>query len=430
MPPDDVPVPLSAKSDQTPLFGGVVLAAILTLAIVGQTTGLLSVLRHSSQLEAKQVRSDTLDSEIKKLTKSITSANNEAALAAKDSETSRGRMQQLKTDEELLRGKVIPMQESVRKSEQELNALRSETAKLSGQRDALTQGTKELEARRQSAASELSQIEGQKAALSKAATEASGQLALLEREISQAQRKRDDLAVLTARTEELERQRGALTTEGQNLKKQVEDARNALGEAQARLVTATRDQSEALKSATTERAELASFRAQRDALAEENRRLSAERTSAGATLDSLQSKLATAKADQSDANRLLAETKRALDSSTSELAATQAQKRILLPELETLRAETKRLESERGKASAAVESTRDSLAAMEAKLAKAQATVSQEGPSTEALAKLRDAIRIQVENLNQELRALNEAARQIKTSRETIQPQSPKPITP
>ena len=165
MPPDDVPVPLSAKSDQTPLFGGVVLAAILTLAIVGQTTGLLSVLRHSSQLEAKQVRSDTLDSEINKLTKSITSANNEAALAAKESETSRGRMQQLKTDEELLRGKVIPMQESVRKSEQELNALRSETAKLSGQRDALTQGTKELEARRQSAASELSQIEGQKAAL-------------------------------------------------------------------------------------------------------------------------------------------------------------------------------------------------------------------------------------------------------------------------
>ena len=137
MPPDEVPQSPSAKSDQTPLFGGAVLAAILILAIVGQTTGLLSVLRHSSQLEAKQVRSDTLDSEIKKLTISTTSANTEAALAAKESEASRGRMQQLKSDEESLRGKVIPMQESVRKSEQELNALRSETAKLSGQRDAL-----------------------------------------------------------------------------------------------------------------------------------------------------------------------------------------------------------------------------------------------------------------------------------------------------
>jgi chromosome segregation ATPase len=317
------------------------------------------------------------------------------------------------------------LQESVRQAEQVLNALRAETAKLTGQRESLDQVTKDLESRRQSATAGISQLEGQKSALFKASTEASGQLAQLEREISQAQRKRDELAVITARTEELERLRGSLSTESQSLKKQVDDARNALGEAQARLVTATRDQSEAQKAATTDRAELASFRAQRDALAEDIRRLGAERTNGGASLDAIQSKLAAVKADLSDANRQLAEAKRSLDSSTAELAATQAQKRSVGSDLESLRAENKRLESERGKAAGAVETTRDRLASLEASLAKVQTTAAQEMPSTDALAKLQATIRLQVENLNQELRALNEAAKQIRAAREIIQPAKP-----
>ena len=425
MNPADNPLPETSKSDQSPRFGGVVLIAVLGVAFVGQATGLFSVMRHTSQLEAKQVRSETLDAEITRLAKATTSASNEAASAAKDAEASRAKTKQLQSDEQLLQGKVAPMQETVHKAEQDLNTLRAETAKLSGQRDSLAQVTKDLESRRQSAAADIGQLDGQKSALLKASTEATGQLAQLEREISQAQRKRDELAVLTARTEELERQRGSLSTESQNLKKQVEDARNALGEAQGRLVTATRDQSEAQKAATTERAELASFRAQRDALAEDLRRLGAERTTGGASLDLLQSKLATVKADLSDANRQLAEAKRSLDSYTAELATTQAQKRTLGSDLEALRAENKRLESERGKAAGAVETTRDRLASLEASLAKVQATATQEAPSTDALAKLRDAVRLQVENLSQELRALNEAAKQIKAARETIQPAKP-----
>jgi chromosome segregation ATPase len=421
----DNPPPETTKSDQTPRFSGVALIAVLGLALVGQATGLVSVLRHSSQIEAKQVRSETLDAEIARLAKAITSASAEAATAAKEAEASRGRTKQLQGDEQLLLGKVAPLQESVHKAEQDLNTLRAETAKLTGQRDSLAQLTKDLESRRQSAAADISQFEGQKSALFKASTEASGQLAQLEREISQAQRKRDELAVLTARTEELERLRGSLSTESQSLKKQVEDARNSLGEAQARLVTATRDQSEAQKAATTERAELASFRAQRDALAEDLRRLVAERSTAGASLEALQSKLATVKADLSDATRQLAEVKRSIDSSTAELAATQAQKRSLGSDLEALRVENKRLESERGKAASAVETTRDRLASLEASLAKVQTTAAQEVPSTDALVKLHAAIRLQVENLSQELRALNEAAKQIKATRETIQPAKP-----
>lgn len=225
--------------------------------------------------------------------------------------------------------------------------------------------------------------------------------------------------------EEFERQRSSLSADLQSLKKQIERAQIDLGDTEAKLAKATREHSGALKDATTERAELASFRAQRDALAEDLRRLGAERTTGGASLDSLQSKLATVKADLSDANRQLAEAKRSLDSYTAELATTQAQKRTLSSDLEALRAENKRLESERGKAAGAVETTRDRLASLEASLAKVQATATQEAPSTDALAKLRDAVRLQVENLSQELRALNEAAKQIKAARETIQPAKP-----
>ena len=425
MNPADNPLPETSKSDQSPRFGGVVLIAVLGLAFVGQATGLFSVMRHTSQLEAKQVRSETLDAEITRLAKATTSASTEAASAAKDAEASRAKTKQLQSDEQLLQGKVAPMQEAVRKAEQELNTLRAETAKLSGQRDSLAQVTKDLESRRQSAAADIGQLDGQKSALLKASTEASGQLAQLEREISQAQRKRYDLDVLTGRTEEFERQRSSLSADLQSLKKQIERAQIDLGDTEAKLAKATREHSGTLKDATTERAELASFRAQRDALAEDLRRLGAERTTGGASLDSLQSKLATVKADLSDANRQLAEAKRSLDSYTAELATTQAQKRTLGSDLEALRAENKRLESERGKAAGAVETTRDRLASLEASLAKVQTTAAQEAPSTEALAKLHAAIRLQVENLSQELRALNEAAKQIKATRETIQPAKP-----
>jgi len=425
MTPADNQPPDTTKSDQTPRFGGAVLIVVLGLAIVGQATGLVSVLRHTSQLEAKQVRSETLDVEITRLAQATTTASTEAASAARDAEASRAKSKQLQSDEQLLIGKVAPLQEAVRKAERDLNTLRAETANLTGQRDSLAQITKDLESRKQGAAAEIGQLEGQKSALFKASTEASGQLVLLEREISQAQRKRDELAVLTARTEELERLRGSLSTESQSLKKQVEDARSALGEAQARLVTATRDQSEAQKAATTERAELSNFRAQRDAIAEDLRRLGAERTTGGASLEVILSKLATVKADLSDTNRQLAEAKRSLDSSTAELAATSAQKRSLGSDMESIRAENKRLESERAKAAASVETTRDRLTSLEASLAKVQTSAAQEVPSTEALAKLHAAIRLQVENLNQELRVLNEAAKQMKSAREIIQPSKP-----
>jgi len=422
--PDTSPSETS-KSDQTPRFGGVVLVAMIALALVGQATGLVSVLRHTSQAEAKQVRSETLDTEIARLGKLVTSADAQATAAVKDAEAAREQMKLLQSDEQKLQGKVAPLHDSVRKGEQELNLLQAEVSKLSGQRDSLGLSVKELESRRQSAGAETSQLEGRKTALAKAANDAAEQLARLERDISRAQDKRDELAVLTARTEEVERQRGNLATESLSLKKQVEDVRSALGEAQARLVTATRDQAEAIKAATSERAELTSFRAQRDALAEDVRRLGAERTTGSSSLEALQSKLASVKAELSDTNRQGAEAQRSLTSHTADLAATQSQKRAIGSDIEALRSENKRLENERGKAAAAVEATRDSLAALEAKLAKLQTTASQEAPTTEAVTKLRDAVRIQVENLNHELRALNEAAKLIRASRDTIQPTKP-----
>lgn len=419
-PEDDRP-----KAGALSRFGGFALVGAIAVAFLGQTVGLISVLRHSSQIDAKQVRVETLEANIARLGLVESSSNAQASSALKESEAARGRMKEVQNEEQQLQGRVAPMRDLVRQSEQSLNSIQTEVAKLTGQRDALAQSVKELEPRRQNAATETAQLEGRKGSLIKATADASEQLARLEREIGQAQQKRDEFATLTARVQEIERQRGDLSLESQSLKKQVEDARSVLATSQAKLATAAREEADAQKAATAERADVANLRAQRDLLAEEMRRMGAERTTGSATLESLQAKLASAKADFTDANRQLVDARRALDAANAELVTVQAQKRGLASDLESLRGENKRLESDRGKAAAAVDVTQASLASLEAKLTRVQTTLSQDAPNTEALVKLREAVRIQVEHLNQELRNLNEAARQIKAARESIQPTKP-----
>ncbi len=416
----------ATKATASTRFGGIILVSVIAAAFVGQALGLVAVLRHSSQIEAKQVRVETLDANITRLGTVESSANTQAAVALKESEAARGRMKELQNEEQTLQGRVAPMREMVRQNEQSLNSIQAEVAKLTGQRDAIAQALKELEPRRQNIANETAQLEGRKDSLVKATADASEKLARLEREITQAQQKRDEFAVVTARIQEIERQRGDLSLESQSLKKQVEDARSQLANSQAKLATAVREEADAQKAATAERADVANLRSQRDSLAEEMRRLSAERTTGGATLESLQTKLASAKADLTDANRQVADARRSLDAANAELATAQAQKRGMASDLESLRAENKRLDSERGKASAAVDVTRESLASLEAKLTRVQTTLSQDTPNTEALVKLREAVKIQIANLNQELGNLTEAAKQIKAARETIQPANPK----
>src|ERR1700677_3874177 len=62
-PPDNV----SSKPPSPPRFNGVVIGAIIVAAFVGQAIGLVSVLRYSSQIDAKQVRAQTLDAEVARL---------------------------------------------------------------------------------------------------------------------------------------------------------------------------------------------------------------------------------------------------------------------------------------------------------------------------------------------------------------------------